>query len=231
MVRLLGKILADQECCICMMKKTALSGSGYERLDKCVTENSARTLQRAAASERFPCIPPEISFADCETIIAKEYLYHRSCYRKIIIRKKDQANQSENIADVAFRKLLKDVEEKVINNCEVLRMPDISQLYSEIIDELTDGEESPGVSLQTTQRLKEKIRNRFGENLGFWNVSYGGELVFNNNLEKGQLIEVAVKAKTKNERWEDKTPEDKTKEVARLVRDELLKTPNTYSRY
>ena len=213
-----------------MKKKTAPTESGYERLDKCVTENSARTLQRAAASEKFPCMPPEISFADCETIIAKEYLYHRSCYQKINIRKKE-ANQTENIAEVAFSKLLKEVEEKVINNCEVLRMPEISQLYSELVDELTDGVECPGISLQRTQRLKEKIQNSFGEKLGFWNASYGGELVFNNNLEKGQLIEVAVKAKIKNQRWEDKSPEDKTNEVARLVRDELLETPSTYDRY
>ena len=181
--KLLGKVLADQECCICMKKKTAPTGSGYERFDKCVTENSARTLQRAAASEKSPCMPPEISFADCETIIAKEYLYHRSCYRKINIRKKE-ANQTENIAEVAFSKLLKEVKEKVINNCEVLRMPEISQLYSELVDELTYGVECPGISLQRTQRLKEKIQNSFGKKLGFWNASYGGELV-NNNLELG----------------------------------------------
>ena len=177
-----------------MKKKTAPTGSSYERLDKCITENSARTLQRAAASEKFPCMPPEISFADCETIIAKEYLYHCSCYRKINIWKKE-ANQTENIAEVAFSKLLKEVEEKVINNCEVLRMPEISQLYSELVDELTDGVECPGISLQRTQRLKEKI------------------------------------AKIKNQRWEDKSPEDKTNEVVQLVRDELLETPSIYGRY
>ena len=211
-----------------MKIKTAQTGSGYERLDKCVTENSTRTLQRAAASEEFPCLPREISNSDCETIIAKEYFYHRSCYRKIIIRQKE-ANQSENIADDVFSKLLKQVEEKVINNCEVLRMPDISQLYSDIVDQLTDGEECPGVSLQRTQRLKEKIKNYFGEKLGFWKASHGGEFVFNNNLEKGQLIEMAVKAKIKNHRCEDKSPEDKTTEVARLIRDELLETPNNIS--
>lgn len=222
--------MADEECCICMKKKTARTGSGYERLDKCVTENSARTLHNAAASEKFPCLPPEIRFADCETIIAKEYFYHRSCYRKILFRKKE-ANKSENIADEAFSALLKQVEEKVLNNCEVLRMPDITQLYSEIVGQLTDGEGCPGVGLQRTQRLKEKIQNFFGEKLGFWKASYGGELVFNNNLEKGQLIEVAVKAKIKNQGWVDKSPEDKTTEVARLIRDELLESPNTYSRY
>ncbi len=86
----------------------------------------------------------------------------------------------------------------MLKNCEVLWMPDISQLYSEIVDQLIDGEECPGIGLQEMQRLKEKLQNFFGEKLGFWKASYGGELVFNNNLEKGQLIEVAVKAKIKN---------------------------------
>ena len=142
MVKITGGNIGGSRMLHMYEKKAALTGSGYERLDKCVTENSARTLQRAAASEKFPCIPAEINFANCETIIAKEYFYHRSCCRKIMIRKKE-VDQSKNIADIAYSKLLREVKENMINNCEVLRMPDISRLYCEIVEELTDGEECP----------------------------------------------------------------------------------------
>ncbi len=58
---------------------------------------------------------------------------------------------------------------------------------------------------------------------------YGSEYVFNNSVEKGQLVEVAVKAKLANCRWEEKSLEEKTIEVAQEIRKELLETPNTFS--
>ena len=51
---------------------------------------------------------------------------------------------------------------------------------------------------------------------------------FNNTIEKGQLVEVAMRAKIAN--YSDKTMEEKATEVARQVRQELLQTQDTYSR-
>lgn len=45
--------------------------------------------------------------------------------------------------------------------------------------------------------------------------------MFNNTVEKGQ--------KLANCRWEEKTLEEKTREVAQEIRNELLKTPATFS--
>ena len=41
---------------------------------------------------------------------------------------------------------------------------------------------------------------------------------------------MTVRAKLANRKWEDKTLKEKTTEVAREIRKELLEIPNTYSR-
>ena len=45
------------------------------------------------------------------------------------------------------------------------------------------------------------------------------------------MVEVAVRAKIANIKWEDKSAEEKTTEVAREIRKELLEAPPTYPRY
>ena len=55
------------------------------------------------------------------------------------------------------------------------------------------------------QSLKDKLKRLFGSNIGFWRPSCGSDLVYNNTIEKGQLVEVAVKAKLAN--YREKTME------------------------
>ena len=69
----------------------------------------------------------------------------------------------------------------------------------------------------------------FGSKVGLWCPKYGSEYVFNNSVEKGQLVEVAVRARLDNSRWEEKSLEKKTMEVAREIRKELLETPSTFT--
>ncbi|CAB4021754.1 Hypothetical predicted protein, partial [Paramuricea clavata] len=59
-LRYIEKILADQECCICEKRKTAKCGSGYEALEKCETENGARTLQQAAALHEYSLLQAKV---------------------------------------------------------------------------------------------------------------------------------------------------------------------------
>ena len=75
--------MADHECCICGTKKAARSGSGYEPLKKCITENGAETLmQQAEKDDEYPSLRAEVAGVDWQTIIAREYYYHKSCYKK-----------------------------------------------------------------------------------------------------------------------------------------------------
>ena len=226
----IGKILADYECCICTKRKTASSGSGYEQLEKCVTENGARTLQQAGLHDEYPFLQSEVGAGvDWQTIIAREYYYHRSCYKKVV-RKRDAKKAAVSATDKVFDEVVKHIEEKLINDFEVLRMSDISRLYSEIAEQFS-GVISWRDSMISNQKLKERIQTRFGAKVGFWRPSYGSELLFNDNVDKGQLVEVAVRAKLANREWCDKTVEEKTTEVAREIRKELLETPSTYERY
>ena len=119
-----GRILADHECCVCRKKKTAKGGSGYEPLEKCETENGAQTLQQAALSLDYPHLQAEIGNAGWQSILAKEYFYHRSCYREIC-RKQVVKPVALSKADQVFHELTALIEE-VIGGCEVLRMCDLS---------------------------------------------------------------------------------------------------------
>ena len=58
---------------MCTKRKTAPSGSGYEELKKCVTENSARTLQIAGLHDEYPFLQSEVGAGVDWQIIAREY--------------------------------------------------------------------------------------------------------------------------------------------------------------
>lgn len=64
----------------------------------------------------------------------------------------------------------------------------------------------------------------------FWSPTTGSDYVFNNKVEKGQLVEVVARAKLSHSSWENKTLEEKVAEVAQEIRNELLKTPDTFTR-
>ena len=220
----IGKTLADYECCVCGKRKTAKGGSGYEPIEKCQTENGARCLHAAALSLDFPHLHAEVAGSEWQAILAREYFYHRSCYKEISKKRKPVVSSD---AESVFNELIAFIEEKVITGCEVLRMVDLSQIYAEIADRLF-GEEHQ-IGMPKLQRLKEKIKKQLGSKIAFWTPKYGSDYVFNNGIEKGQLVEVAVKAKLANSRWDEKSLEEKTADVAREIRNELRETPNTFS--
>ena len=193
-----------------------------------MTENGARTLQQTGLHDD-PFLQSEVGVGVVwQTIVVREYYYHRSCYKKVV-RKRDAKKAAVSATDKVFDEVGKHVEGKLINDFEVLRMSDISKLYSEIAEQFS-GEEGQ-VFMISNQKLKERIQTRFDVKVGFWRPSYGSELLFNDNVDKEQLVEVAVRAKLANRGWGNKTVEEKTTEVAREIRKELLETSNTYERY
>ena len=103
-------------------------------------------------------------------------------------------------------------------------MADLFQTYSEIKSRKF-GEQGTTLKVQS---LKEKLKRSFGSKIGFWRPHHGSDLIFNNTVEKGQLVEVAMRAKIAN--YSDKTIEEKATKVARQVHQELLQTQDTYSR-
>ena len=207
---------------------------GHEPLIKCVTKNCAKTLQQEGRYDDYPSLRAEVAGVEWQTIVAREYYYHKSCYKKLAKKQAkrtlalDNADADKADKDQFFSEVIRYITEKVIDGCEVVRVSDISKKYFEIADQFPGDKDS--LVLMTAQKLKEKIQNYFGESVGFWRPSYGSELMFNDNIEKGKLVEMTVRAKLANRKWEDKTPEEKTTEVAQEIRKELLEIPDTYSR-
>ena len=220
-----GKILADYECCICGKRKTASSGSGYEHLQKCETENGARNLIQAGFSLPTAIttrLHAEVAGVDWKTVIAKEVFHHRSCYYRDFTRKAYTNKPDEN--DDVFEELSNFVEEKIVKDCYVVSMADLFQTYSEIKSRKFGKQ---GTTLKV-QSLKDKLKRSFGSKIGFLRPRHGSDLIFNNTVEKGQLVEVAMRAKIAS--YSDKTIEEKATEVAGQVHHELLQTQDTYSR-
>ena len=105
-------------------------------------------------------------------------------------------------------------------------MSNLTQQYADIQARLfLDKSNTP----PKAQNLKEKIKKMFDHKIGFWCPKFGSEYVYNNTVEKRQLVEVAVRAKCGA--WQQKSMEEKTKKVAEDIRKELLGAPDTYSRF
>ena len=76
-----SSILANTECCICSKRKTKKGGSGYEKLEKCLTEPAAKTLQKFALVKDSPVqLMMDVIGLDWEKFVAKEFYYHQTCY-------------------------------------------------------------------------------------------------------------------------------------------------------
>lgn len=121
-----------------------------------------------------------------QTIVAREFYYHRFCYKKLVKKRDLKSTVSCDVADKIFNELTAIIKAKMINNCEVLRMTyDVSTLYSEVKDRLFV-EESDQVHLPSPQKLKEKIEKIFGKQIGFWQPANGSELLYNDIIKKGQ---------------------------------------------
>ena len=62
------------------MKK---GGSGYETYKQCETTNETKTLIAHAHSGTDECVSVELQDPAIADILAKEFMYHRSCYRNL----------------------------------------------------------------------------------------------------------------------------------------------------
>lgn len=75
----LGKIIADIECCIYSRQKWRKGI--YEKLSKCVTENTAETLKLFAVQKNYNLrLLAYVAGMDWQFIVAIGLQYHPSCY-------------------------------------------------------------------------------------------------------------------------------------------------------
>ena len=88
-------VLARQECVICRERKTKKGGSGYETYERCETINGAEILIAHAHSGTDEYVSVELQDLTIADILAKEFMYHRSCYRNICRIEKPVVNPEE----------------------------------------------------------------------------------------------------------------------------------------
>jgi hypothetical protein len=157
-----GKILADYICCVCKKRKTAKGNSGYEKLQKCTTENGAKAFQQAAAMSPSKLVSSEIAGCDWQTILARELYYHRSWYTDLT-RKRN--TPKDNCSEKAFQDVKQFIEEKVLNKCEVLRLADLAQLYVE--SKSTHSKIDCQLCASTAQKLKKESKKHLARMFNF----------------------------------------------------------------
>ena len=112
----------------------------------------------------FPHLQTEVGNSEWQTILAKEYFHHRSCYGEICKNCKTKLVASSN-AETVFQELPAVIEEKVFLECEVLRMVDLTKKSLEIAERLFGAKHQ--ISSPKVQRLKDKIQKSFGSKVGF----------------------------------------------------------------
>ena len=78
-----GTVLARQECVIFRKRKTKKGGSGYETYERYETINGTETLIAHAHSVTDAYVSVELQDLTIADILAKDFMYHRSCYRNI----------------------------------------------------------------------------------------------------------------------------------------------------
>eukprot|EP00794_Sanderia_malayensis_P011579 gene11579-12772_t len=215
----------DYECCICRSKKTAKGGSGYERLEKCVTEVGAVALQEAAIIRNDkPQLLADVAGVDWKVINAREVHCHRTCYRKYTKIKPVEVEKGQENERV-LSELTEYIEQRVFQDNTTVSIPHLYQLY---LDLLKESDESSTTKPCDGRTLRSKILSYFDERIGTWCPKSGGYFIYNKNVETGEIIEVGMRIKAKSQTVEESLTQ-KVKDVAKSIRKEIKEAENTFS--
>ena len=83
-------------------------------------------------------------------------------------------------------------------------------------------------SIQGQRTLTKEIKKNMGDEVGFWSPHSGSFFIYSDIIPKGQIIEVACRIQSK---FKDKSISYKIKEVADVIRKEVLDTPLTFTNW
>lgn len=209
-------------CCICNKKKTSATGSGYEALQRCETENAATNLQNAALEKADNAqLVANMTGIDWQVVIAREFHYHKTCFRSYTRQKKIvSSNKQAKPLEDQLNKLQEFIEENVILKGMVINMTEIIKVF--------DNSSEIGCTPVDPRTLKLKVKDLFGERIDFWSPRSGSCFLYSTEIPVGQIIEIgALKDKTAKKLIEQPSIH-KVKEVAAMLRKEILEAPATY---
>ena len=214
-----GKILSDVECCICY--STKCSKSGYEKLVKCTTEKAALSLQQCATQKNDnPRLLASVAGLEVQNIVAYELHYHRTCQREYT-RPNKSLGGNVKLDDAALKELYGVVTETVIEQGKVMFTEEFRSIYE------THCQDKNAVPNRRT--LLDLVLQTFQDEIESWVPKHGMLFIFNAQIPKGQIIEILMqKHRTAEEKNKQPSVEEKVKEVAILLRNEIQSVPLTY---
>ena len=189
-------------------------------LQRCETENAALRLQRTALEKSDnPLLVAEMTGIDWKVIVAKEFHYHKSCFRNYT--RAEKVRPSARTADEQIL-LLKDyIEEQVVKKGMVISMSELVDMFEK---NLQDDQSS-----MHPKTLRLKIKDLFGERINFWCPRYGSYFIYSSEIPVGQIIEAGKRRiEDSHKESQDRPLLTKVTEVAHLLRNEILDAPATY---
>lgn len=163
--------LAPMLCIICQRNKTSTNGSGYEELVKCITGSTAKAIFNSCLNGN-DYQQAQVAGIEPLDIIAKEFHFHRSCYRNIT-RLSKSSNEEHKKREQCFEEIISFVENAVIGDGDVVRLSSITKMYRD----LQNGQEIT-VQGDANRLIKSRLSNRFGDKIDFFKKTEAVELVF-----------------------------------------------------
>lgn len=171
-------------CLLCQTNKYSKQFKDNEPLTNLETIQASETLVEAARKRNDERILLAVEGKD---LIALEVKYHRTCY-KGYTHKGDTQDKYTTFEEV-FKDFTTTVQRDIIEGQKVCFMTDLLDEFRELAEQHCIATES-----FTSQNLKSKLQKHFEENLQFWHPAYRSqsEIVFSNNVLKGQLVETHI---------------------------------------
>ena len=189
-------------------------------LVKCVTKTADASIKLAAEQKKDEALLCQIRDID---LVAREAHYHNHCrraYTRNQVRHSGSAD-SETLAVLeahrkAFELLCYYIQENIIAGMKVERMTMLRERY---LLYLMEADADAYNENYKTDKLKDKMKNRFGTKIRFWRPSSKGKLVYSDEILKGQAVEAAFESACSDEK--------RIEETALILRRHVLDAKNS----
>ena len=158
-----------------------------------------------------------VSGAEWQNIVALELSYHRSCYTNLI-RKDNRRSSAADSQDPAIEKLFESIKAIVLQKCELVFLNKLPNLYGGYSDNVPD-----------KRTLADLVIKHFDGQVAIWSPKYGNAFLFNNELEKGKIIELLFQKVDKIKKKKNQSLKEQIKSVAKAVKKEVSNVRDTLS--
>ena len=199
-----GPLLPKDSCIFCnkkFKKKVSKGVPCFEKLVKCVTKTAEQSIQDAAKTKQDDIFT---HYQDTD-LVAREAHYHEGC-RKDYLRCEDRHAETSTdqktaerlqAHERAFEYICKYVENALMRGSQVERMTMLREKYCEYMQQYSPDFYNPGYK---TYKLKEKLMKYIGFRIKFWAPNHRSDLVYRDELARGQAVETAFVSAASEER-------------------------------